>query len=205
MSDFKPCSICGARSDARLSSCCSRECSLAADEVRSFAGTINLYRSEDTRIFFYDFAFGDLCDLWSTYLLRRVRTRDLSKARIVDRALERLEKAILTKVNRLVHASQCETRKLIGAILPRLVNANARIWNWRDANMVAGAVPDAKTWYAYGEMYQERDSCRQQLDELVEGQTMTTKTYESAKVSAFYDVAKIAAELGFKLPRTDAR
>lgn len=205
MNAFKPCGVCGAKSDARLSPFCSRDCALVADEVRSFGDNINQYRSEDTRIFFYDFAFGDLCDLWSTYLLRRVRTRDLAKVRKVDRALERLEKAILTKLNRHVPSFQCETRKVIAAILPRLVGANAQIWDWKDRNWGLGSV-NPESWTEYKSAYQERDSCRQQLDELVEGHTMTTKSYENANVSSSYDIAKLAKALGYEMkPRPDAR
>lgn len=202
MSNFKPCTVCGAKSDARLSTFCSQACSMISDEVKAFSGQINLFRSEDSRIFFYDFAFGDLCDLWSTYLLRRIRTRDLGKARQVDRALEKLEKAILTKLNRFIPAHQCETRKLIGAILPRLVGANARIWDWKDAHM-GGQCPKPDEWSAFREMYAERDACRQQLDALIDGHTMTTKTYEN--ITGSYDVARIAETLGFAPPRPNAR
>lgn len=178
MSRFKPCAACGAPADHNLNPCCSRECGLVVDEVRQFGGRLEAHQSDDPRVFFYDFAFGDLCDLWSTYLIRRAHTRDLAKARKVDHALERLEKAILTKLNRRVPAALCETRKLIVAILPQLVTANAHIWAWRD-QVFAVSCPTPEQWESYKAMYRVRDAARQQLDELVEGHTMTAKTYEA--------------------------
>jgi hypothetical protein len=177
MSHIKECLGCGQTADHNVSKYCSRQCELASDEVNNFGKTIMEFRSDDTRIFFYDFAFGDLCDLWTTYLLRRVRAKDLAKARQVDRALERLEKAILTKLNRYVPVPNCQTRREIDALLHTLLYANARIWDWKDAHWNENCV-EVDDWLDYQGFYRLRDNARQQLDKMVEHSTMTEKTYD---------------------------
>lgn len=181
MGIFKPCPVCGRSSDAQINAFCSQECGAVQFETERMGEEILAYNSEDKRIFFYDFAFGDLCDLWTTYLLRRVHTKDLTKARAVDRALERLEKAILTKLNKLVEMPKCETRKLVGKLLQQLLAANAGIWNWKNIYCsdvyCDGDMFTSDEWAHYLDLYKRRDGCRQQLDKLVEQHTMTEKTY----------------------------
>jgi hypothetical protein len=177
MSDIKNCLGCGNNTDFDVSEFCSRPCELAAAEVKNFGATLFNYTSDDQRIFFYDFAFGDLCDLWSTYLLRRVRAKDLSKMRAVDRALERLEKAILTKLNRFVPSPKCQTRKDIEECLHLLLFANARIWEWREKNWNSDEGIGKEEWWDIREVYNLRESQRQQLDAMVDHVTMTEKTY----------------------------
>lgn len=178
MSNIRECLGCGNNADHAVSPFCSRPCEMAVDEAKQFSKEILAYESDDRRVFFYDFAFGDLCDLWSTYLLRRVRAKDLSKARTVDRALERLQKAILTKLNRNIITPNCETRKTIIKTIHDLLFFNARIWEWKEKNWLSDKGIGVEEWWDIREIYKARDHCRQQLDRLVDQSTMTEKTYD---------------------------
>lgn len=182
MSSINPCVVCGNNADHKISDFCSNHCQLAFEATVGFCKEIANYQSDDQRIFFYDFAFGDLCDLWSTYLIRRVRSKDLNKSRQVDRALERLEKAILTKLNRYVVTPGSATRRDILELVSNLVSSNAHIWEWKEKHwnepeFEKTGVP-GEDWIRLKKAYAKRDSCRQQLDRLVERGTMTEKSYD---------------------------
>lgn len=182
MTNFKPCAVCGRHTDANISKFCSQECGKANGQLLDFSKDVLNYSTEDKRIFFYDFSFGDLCDLWTTYLIKQTKAKDLTKFRSVDRALERLEKAILTKLNRLVDLPNCPTRKLIVNLMQDLLNANAKIWTWKDKyfsdKYTDGDMFSSDEWLEFLDLYKRRDDARKRLDQLVDGLTMLTKTYE---------------------------
>jgi len=173
---IRQCNVCNMACDGAVSEFCSETCRMSAMAADSFGDAIKKQKpTSDNRIYFYDFAFGDLCDLFSTYLIRRIRTKDIVKQRIVDRALEKLERAVLTKLNR--YSPIPPIRVNISNSLKRLVSLNTRIWLWRDEFYSAESVP-AEAWKSYKALYRARDAARQELDMLVEGHTMTEKGYD---------------------------
>ncbi len=172
-----PCYVCAGPCDTKFSDCCSEACKSSHLAAEAFGDAIREQKpSTDNRIYFYDFAFGDLCDLLSTYLIRRIRTKDILKQRVVDRALEKLERAVMTKLNR--YSPVGPIRATIAKTLVRLVMLNSRIWIWRDEFYPGDEVP-ADAWKKYKSLYRARDAARQELDILVEGHTMTTKGYDA--------------------------
>ncbi len=179
--NIKPCALCTSACDASASEFCSSACKMSDQIARAYSEAIEKQKpSPDNRIYFYDFAFGDLCDLFSTYLIRRIRTKDILKQRIVDRALEKLERAVMTKLNR--YSPVGPIRSTIARTLRRLISINTRIWLWRDEWYVDDSDKDgipAEAWKAYTSLYRARDAARQELDILVEGHTMTEKGYDA--------------------------
>ncbi len=176
------CPVCGTRFDAELSTYCSSSCDEGQEAV-STLGNILLEVKPDPikHIYFYDFAFGDLCDLFTTYLIRRTKTSNLQQQRIVDRALERVERAVITKLTKWSPVRPIRTH--IGSALKELYSANARIWHWKDGHARQGITEgiSAKAWVEYMSAYHLRDQKRRELDRLVEGTTMTDKTYDRAE------------------------
>ena len=183
-----PCSVCSSPCDGKVSRFCSTLCRVGSDTVASFCdGIAKQKQTEPRHIFFYDFAFGDLCDLYTTYLIRRLHTQDITKQRVVDRALERVERTITTKLNKCWPVGP--VRQSIGKALEALYGANARIWKWKDEHwkkdlggldLSPPEVPfNGTQWNEFVDAYALRDSKRRELDRLIEGQTMTDKTYET--------------------------
>lgn len=177
---LKPCKACEATCDHQFSAFCSNRCQSGWDAVTRLGDAlVNLKPAPVKHVYFYDFAFGDLCDLFTTYLIRRVHTTDLHKQRVVDRALERVERAITTKLDKW--SPVAPIRRKIASVLHGLYNANARIWYWKEDNfhtLKPGGSIDASVFNAFLEAYEIRDSARRELDRLLEGATMTEKTYE---------------------------
>lgn len=183
-----PCSVCGSPCDGKVSRFCSNTCRTGDDTVVAFCDVIAAQKQTEPRhIFFYDFSFGDLCDLYTTYLIRRLHTQEITKQRVVDRALERVERTITTKLNKLWPVGP--VRQSIGKALVTLYGANARIWRWKDQHWNKAFGPEmgmppsvqfnGTQWNVFVDAYALRDSKRRELDRLIEGQTMTDKTYES--------------------------
>ncbi len=177
---IEPCTICSKPCDARVSEYCSQSCFEGLNAIDGLGeALINAKPDPIKHIYFYDFAFGDLCDLFTTYLIRRTHTSNLQKQRVVDRALERVERAVTTKLNKWSPVTPI--RKQIAAALQELYRANARIWAWNDAHMTSGKIAEGiptDAWVEYVSAKRLRDEKRRELDRLVEGTTMTEKTYE---------------------------
>ncbi len=182
---MKPCKSCGSTCDGQFSAFCSTKCKTGQQAVEQL-GTqlINLKPAPVKHIYFYDFAFGDLCDLFTTYLIKHLNASDLTKQRVVLRALERVERAITTKLDKWNPAPAI--RKTIKDEIEALYHANMLIWRWKDEHFTHGPeyrlqTPTDEMWADYVDAYALRDAARRQLDRLVEGFTMTDKTYDQPR------------------------
>ena len=157
---------------------CSEKCSLVAGAVIDLGKEIAYYtHTQDTRIFFYDTPFGDLCDKYTIMLLRRVHVKTLAEQQESDFHLTRMYTGMLSKVNRLVYAA--DTKQKIGNIIYELLLVNAKLWRWRDTAHDT-RMPNATRLEAsmdYLNATDERDILRRELDSLVEGKEKLVRVF----------------------------
>lgn len=183
---IKPCSACGSSCDHQHSEYCSVKCKTGAQAVATLGDQlIDLKPAAVKHIYFYDFAFGDLCDLFTTYLIKHLHAADLQKQRVVLRALERVERSITTKLDK--YSPPAGVRKAIKTLLAELYKENMRIWRWKDTYFARHPgedmeilTPTDEAWQEFVSANEARNAARRQLDRLVEGTTMTDRTYDQS-------------------------
>lgn len=165
------CVLCGHKCDLAINSVCSKECACAKDIINNFSDQlVNHPCSDDKRIYFFDFTFGDLADLYTVSILRRLHKTDLEAQRACDRQMDKLERSLVSKLNR--YCPVPEVRKVIGKALFSLLAANAVLWEWCEKWMVPSKGITDKDMDAMRNAKAQRDAARTQLDLMIDGYSL---------------------------------
>lgn len=181
MGDMLHCILCNRKYESLVESSreyCSDGCRRVDTATEEFGEDIKDYKNPtDTRVFFYDIGFGDLCDRFSILMLRYYRQKSLADKQQTSALLERVRQAILTKVNRIGY--QKDDLQSIVQIFYGLCEVNAALWRVRDDLRVTTYArfdrdPQirerqlSELSVEYFDLSDRRDSLRHELDEWVE-------------------------------------
>lgn len=118
---------------------CTRQCGDAKKYIEGLtvlvAGTMP---SEDPRIFFFPMTFGELCDKYAVFCLRRSFTKSISSQQKLDYRIFKLKRSIETHLAQV----SLQLRASISKSADLLFRLNAQIWRLRDRIQISGQPDD---------------------------------------------------------------
>ena len=171
ISTIADCIVCG-QAITSPTAYCSDRCEAGEQNVQILNQTVKTWKiSEDRRIFFYDQSFGDIADRYIICLLRKLHTVGFREQRELDFVLQKLEKSLLTKINK--YNFDTMTRTDINKLMTDLWRANARLWRLRDRCHDSRIPEPDRVWAAfdYIQAGEPRDAARLQLNLIVDGRS----------------------------------
>lgn len=157
---------------------CSAKCEALCKFAEDIAWQITEHKNtQDTRIFFYDIGFGELCDKYAIMIIRYEHQDKLKGRKETDFYIRRLRDAIMSKINRSCYHPA--TKQNAASLIKELFNVNAEMWRLRGialgGDKYSSSASEAAHDY-FTKSYQ-RDDLRDQLDALVDGRIRNSRVY----------------------------